>query len=122
MRKSLFSIALIASAATAAVSDWVMLGSDPRGVTVYFDRMSVRNAGNLRYYSLKYVAPSPINGASYSVSQEAVDCEAQTVTTLNRIAYGADDKVVGTLSKPQPPSPIAPGSTLSVIAQGVCSK
>ena len=122
MHKSLLLIALIATAASAAASDWARLDTDSRGVTAFIDRTSLRKNASLRYYAMKYVPPSPMNGASYTVMQEVVDCKLQTVTTLNLIAYRADDTVLGTYSGAEPARPIAPGSRAADIAQAVCSK
>ena len=91
MRQALaFGVMLIwANAATAA--HWTSLGPpDAHGVSAFFDGTSLKKDGSLRYYSMKYVPSAPVNGASYSVVSEVIDCNRKTITTLGVIGYAID--------------------------------
>jgi hypothetical protein len=123
MRRA-FAFGVLAIGATAATAaHWTSLGPpDARGVSAYFDGASLKKNGALRYYSMKYVPPSPVNGASYSVLSEVIDCNQKTITTLGAVGYANDDSIVFKDNTRNEPRAVSPESTGGQIMQALCSR
>jgi hypothetical protein len=106
-----------------ASTNWTKLGTDPKGVTRYFDGKSVRKSGALRYYSLRFELPAPDErGVSYTVMEEAIDCQQKTVTTLKATGYLADGSQAFAYAGQEPARPIAAGSNAGGLANALCSQ
>ena len=117
-------LAISANAAPAApAARWTSLGPpDAQGVSAYFDGASLKKDGALRYYSMKYVPPAPVNGASYSVLSEVIDCNQKTITTLRAVGYSNDDSIVFKDNTRNEPRAAPPESTGGQIIQALCSR
>lgn len=71
---------------------------------------------------MKYVPPAPVNGASYSVLSEVIDCNQKTITTLGTMGYASDDSVVFEDKTRNEPRAVSPESMGGQIVQALCSR
>lgn len=102
---------MILAAAAAVVATWVPIGVSDSRLRVFYDRASLRAAGDHRSVRIRIGAPRRIAGPIVLVYQdEELDCRARTWRLVSFDARDADDRLVRS-------SPIGatPGAALPAI-------
>jgi hypothetical protein len=118
------AVALVAALALdAQAAEWVSYGQSETG-SYYFDRDSVRTAGDRKRVWRLFALKEPRQGVHSGKALIEFQCKAATYRYLRTLYYSGpmgQGKYVGG-AKEQPAEPIGPGTMIGELAQKVCDE